>query len=53
MLFKDLSQKGVEIISRGTCLGHFNLKEKLAVCEVSNMYNIAETMLNATRVVSL
>jgi hypothetical protein len=50
---KDLSQKRVEIISRGTCLGHFNLKEKLAVGEVSNIYTITEIMLNAARVVSL
>lgn len=50
---QSLSQRGVEILSCGTCLVHFDLKEKLAVGEVSNMYTIAETMLNAARMVSL
>ncbi len=50
---RELCRKGVEMLSCGTCLGHFNLKEKLAVGEVSNMYTIAQTLLNAARVVSL
>jgi len=48
-----LANQGIEILSCGTCLGHFELKEKLAVGEVSNMYTIAETMLSAGRVVHL
>jgi hypothetical protein len=50
---KDLCQRGVEVLSCGTCAGNFNLKKKLAVGEVSNMYTIAETMLKAARVVGL
>lgn len=50
---QSLCGKGVEILSSGTCLGYFNLKEKLAVGEVFNMYTIAQTILNAARVVSL
>ncbi len=48
-----LSRSGVEILTCGTCLAHFELKEKLAVGEVSNMYTIAETMLKAGKVIKL
>jgi selenium metabolism protein YedF len=48
-----LSQRGIEILACGTCLGHYGLKDKVAVGEVSNMYTIAETMLGAGRVISL
>ncbi len=48
-----LAQRGVEILACGTCLGYYELKEKVAVGEVSNMYTIVETLLNAGRVVSL
>ena len=48
-----LRERGVEILACGTCLGHYGLKEKIAVGEVSNMYTIAETMLRAGKVVSL
>jgi len=48
-----LVEGGVEILACGTCLGHYGLKERVAVGEVSNMYTIAETMLRAGKVVSL
>jgi len=48
-----LRERGVEILACGTCLGYYELKEKVAVGEVSNMYTIAETMLRAGKVVSL
>ena len=50
---QGLCERGVEILVCGTCLGYYDLKEKIAVGEVSNMYTIAETMLNAGKVVSL
>lgn len=50
---RALQTQGIEILACGTCLGHFGLKEKLAVGQVSNMYTIAETLLGAGRVVSL
>lgn len=49
----NLCQRGVEILACGTCLEYYELKEKIAVGEVSNMYTIAETMLSAEQVVSL
>jgi len=41
---KELEKAGVEIISCGTCLDYYNLKEKLQVGSVGNMYIIAEKM---------
>jgi len=49
----DLAGQGVEILACGTCLGHYELKDRVAVGQVSNMYAIAETMLGAGKVVSL
>jgi len=48
-----LEQRGVEILACGTCLGHFGLKAKMAIGEISNMYSIAETLLGAGKVVAL
>lgn len=50
---RALQEQGVSILACGTCLGYYNLKEKLAVGEVSNMYTIAETLLGAGKVVNL
>jgi selenium metabolism protein YedF len=50
---RALADQGVELLACGTCLGHYGLKEKVAVGEVSNMYTIAETLLRARKVVSL
>lgn len=50
---KELASKGVEIMSCGTCLKYFELTDKLAVGEISNAYTIAETLLQAGKVVRL
>jgi selenium metabolism protein YedF len=42
-----LEKKGVEILSCGTCLDYFKLKDRLCVGEISNMYSIAERLLNS------
>jgi selenium metabolism protein YedF len=49
----NLEAEGIEILACGTCLDYLGLTEKLAVGQVSNMYDIAETMLNAGKVVNL
>lgn len=41
---KELMGMGVDIISCGTCLDFYGVKEKLLVGSVSNMYSIAEKM---------
>ena len=48
-----LEAGGIEILACGTCLGHFELKDKLAAGRVSNMYDIAEAILGAGKVVNL
>ncbi|MDI7274631.1 MAG: sulfurtransferase-like selenium metabolism protein YedF [Anaerolineae bacterium] len=50
---RQLAERGVQILACGTCLGYFDLKEKVAVGTVSNMYTIAEMLLGASRVVSI
>jgi selenium metabolism protein YedF len=50
---QELCGRGVKILACGTCLGYYELKQKIAVGEVSNMYDIAETLLGAAKVVSL
>jgi selenium metabolism protein YedF len=46
-----LSEKGVEILSCGTCLDFYGLKEKVRVGKISNMYDIAQSLLEADRLV--
>lgn len=48
-----LADEGVEILICGTCLNYFGLTDKVAVGEISNAYTIAETLLQAGRVVRL
>ncbi|UNC90837.1 sulfurtransferase-like selenium metabolism protein YedF [Candidatus Contubernalis alkaliaceticus] len=50
---KGLESRGVEILSCGTCLEFFELKEKLAVGSISNMYTITEKMAEADKVFTL
>lgn len=45
---KQLEDEGVEILSCGTCLDYYNIKDKLQVGEISNMYTILEKIKNAT-----
>ena len=48
---KKLVEAGVEIFSCGTCLNHFDIADKLAVGEVTNMYVIVEKMSGADRII--
>ena len=48
---KSLEAQGVEIVSCGTCLDFYGLKEKLAVGSVTNMYDIVERMEKASSVI--
>ncbi|HBH12277.1 MAG: Uncharacterized protein XD91_0990 [Clostridiales bacterium 38_11] len=42
---KQLTAKGSEIVSCGTCLNFYDLTDKLGVGEVSNMYEIVEIIV--------
>ena len=48
---KNLSDAGVKIHTCGTCLNHYGLTEKLAVGEVSNMYDIVEILNGADKII--
>ena len=50
---KELEEKGIELLVCGTCLGYFNLKEKLGAGKISNMYDISETMLKSSKVITI
>lgn len=50
---KKLEKEGVEIISCGTCLDYYNLKDKLQVGEISNMYTIYDKMRNAANIINI
>ena len=49
---KELELRGVRILTCGTCLNFYGLSEKLKVGEVTNMYEIAETISKASLIVS-
>lgn len=48
---KSLEAQGVNIMTCGTCLDYYGIKEKLAVGSVTNMYVIAETMAGADKII--
>jgi hypothetical protein len=48
-----LEAQGMELLVCGTCLGYFELTEALAAGQVSNMYDIAASMLGAGKVLNL
>lgn len=48
---KEMEVQGVEIMTCGTCLDYYGLKEKLQVGTVTNMYSIVETMNQADNII--
>jgi selenium metabolism protein YedF len=50
-VLEKLSEKGVDIVSCGTCLDFYGLKERLRVGRISNMYDIAQSLLGADRII--
>jgi len=46
---KMLSEKGIDVISCGTCVDFYGLKEKIRVGRISNMYEITQSLLEADR----
>jgi selenium metabolism protein YedF len=50
---KQLEKDGVQIFSCGTCLNHYQLKEKLKVGQITNMYDTVNSLLNAEKVVRI
>ena len=48
---KTMESQGVEIMTCGTCLDYYGLKDKLQVGSVTNMYVIVEKLTKAAKVV--
>ena len=48
---KVLEEQGVEIMTCGTCLDYYGIKDKLAIGSVTNMYSIVETLQGAMSVI--
>ena len=49
---KHLQDQGVEILACGTCLDFFKLKSAIKVGQISNMYDIMNSMTSADKIVS-
>ncbi|NMB02789.1 MAG: sulfurtransferase-like selenium metabolism protein YedF [Firmicutes bacterium] len=48
---QKLAQRGVEILSCGTCLSFYQLTEKLGVGSITNMYEIVQSQMEATNII--
>ena len=48
---KLLEEQGVEILTCGTCLNHYGIADKLGVGSVTNMYTIAEHLMQASKII--
>lgn len=50
---RQLESQGIEILACGTCLSRLQLTDEVAVGQVSNMYTIADILLEAEKIISL
>jgi len=50
---KLLEESGVEIFSCGTCLEYYQLKDKLKVGLITNMYDSVDSLLSAGKVIKI
>ncbi len=50
---KILEESGVEILSCGTCLDYYGLKESITVGSITNMYTIVDIMKNSSQTISI
>lgn len=49
----ELEKKGCKILICGTCTNHFEITDQIGVGEISNMFDIAEALLKADKVLSM
>jgi selenium metabolism protein YedF len=50
---RALEEKGIGILACGTCLGYYEIKDKVVVGQISNMYDIASALLGAGKIIEL
>jgi len=51
-VMKDIENSGAEILSCGTCLDYFKIKDKVRVGRISNMNEIVSSLLDAAKVIT-
>ena len=47
-----LEEAGIEILSCGTCINHFNLSERVKAGKVSNMFTILQVLSSANTILT-
>ena len=50
---RALEEKGIDILACGTCLGYYEIKNRIMVGKISNMYDIASALLSARKIIEL
>ncbi len=50
---QKLADGGMEILNCGSCLDFYQCKDKLIIGSITNMYTIAEKLLNADKVIKI
>lgn len=50
---EKLEQKGVEILTCGTCVNYYGIQDKLAVGSITDMYGITERMASAENIINI
>jgi selenium metabolism protein YedF len=50
---KKLLERGANILICGACLDFYNVKDKLSIGEITNMYTIVELMNNADKTIKI
>ena len=50
---RDLEKRGTKILTCGTCLDFYGIRNRLGVGDVTNLYAIAEIITNEPNVVSI
>ncbi|UMZ74898.1 sulfurtransferase-like selenium metabolism protein YedF [Natranaerofaba carboxydovora] len=50
---RQLEERGVKISACGTCLDYYELKDKVAVGEVGNMYKTRDLLAEANKVITI
>lgn len=50
---KKIENEGIEILVCGTCLDFFNLKDKIKVGHISNMFEIVDSLINSNKILTL
>jgi selenium metabolism protein YedF len=51
--FRSMEDAGVELLACGTCVEHFGLRDRIGAGHVTDMREIAATMLASDRVITL